>query len=634
MSVGSDYFKKRIREIDTAEKPHDDVVDIIEFTTSPSFLHLSLFPWQSVCLKLYYKVVDKYPFTEEEKAFIVYVKARWRVDLMKYVNATIPFRILVLVIGRRSGKTSLVALVLCYEAYKLIKKGNPQKYYGIIEDDEICLMNCASNERQAKQVFRRAKAFLKNCAFFNDYLDFDKDSETELRLFTPRDALHNRRIQERNALRKRGEQRENYVRGTILLWCISTTARGSRGVTALLIIFDEFAHFLRAKIKSGKTKQIEAGSNQTDVEVYRALTPSVKTFGKDGKIIALSTPREKGGRCYSLYQESFESLSVLAIQAETWRANPHIAEEDLQEEKKEDPRGYRSEYGAEFLDPAGSFLPTEKLSKLPIKDKPILLTGRIEHKYIITLDPAKGSDPTSDTYAVGWGHAEIDQDTYHYYVDGLHGFEPTIQDQGGFLNAIPVNPLVVDQFILDLVSRLRNVVLIAYDQYNSASSIAKFQQLHLPALETTFTNAYKAKMYGAFFQKLNLETVHFYGIEQNTEYHWIDTCLLELAYLQEIVSGNSVTYKHPDSGPVTTDDFADVSANLVYLLEQYAIQGVDFYKKLLQAGVRPQPKSTTLSPVTGSSLPGYGGLKPVAGSSRGGGPPTTAAGLRDRRFRR
>ena len=40
-------------------------------------------------------------------------------------------RVMILSVGRRSGKTQLASIIGAYETYKLISKGDPQEYYGL-----------------------------------------------------------------------------------------------------------------------------------------------------------------------------------------------------------------------------------------------------------------------------------------------------------------------------------------------------------------------------------------------------------------------------------------------------------------------------------------------------------------------
>jgi len=60
------------------------------------------------------------------------------------------FTEMILVMGRRSGKSYLVALLALYAVYRLIKMGHPQKAYGLMDFDIITVLNVAKSEEQAK----------------------------------------------------------------------------------------------------------------------------------------------------------------------------------------------------------------------------------------------------------------------------------------------------------------------------------------------------------------------------------------------------------------------------------------------------------------------------------------------------
>jgi len=588
-------------------------VDVLAFVTSHKWLGERPFPFQSLLLKLLYGLWEKYPITEKEQEILDALKSEWGIDLdLENRNVNQVIDVLVLVIGRRGSKSSITSWIAAYEAYKLLCKGNPQKYYKMRERHPIHILNCASDGEQAKETFNLIKENIKKLEFFQKYIDFDKDNETELRLFSPYDLFLNSQIRKFNETRKKGTMKKNILRGSLCVESITTAAATKRGKAIQTLIFDEFAHFGRAKYRKKTLEVVEAP--QTDHAMWVALTPSVKDFGDDGLIIAISSPTEKAGEFYGLYclaggKEQNESEKLppnpryLMLQLSTWQANPKYVRENFDEDYRKDPVSAAMEYGAHFGEPASSFLNPEKVDSMTATGAPILLRGRSGQLYIITVDPAS----TSDTYMIAWGHRE-DRPSERYWVDGMKGFEPTVKNIGGGKFVVErIDPDVVMEFLLGLISNLnvmgKQVMEICYDQWQSVDSVNKLRKMRLPAFETTFTNQYKGAMYGTFLEKLNQGQVFCYEIDSSPAEMWVPKLKLELKYLQKIISGGTTYYTAPTSGPVTSDDCADVVSNLVYRLALRKDLSSKMIRQLhKQLGGVPIPLGTAHPPIKGRGL--------------------------------
>jgi len=607
-----------------------ETVDALTFVTSHKWLGERPFPFQSFVIKVLYGLWQKYSFTEEEKQLLEILKNEWEIDFhfeTRDINQLI--EVLILVIGRRGSKSSLISWVATYETYKLVCKGDPQRYYQIRERHPIYVMNCASDGDQAKETFNLIKDNVKKLEFFQKYIDFDKDNETELRLFSPYDLFLNSQIRKYNEGRKKGLMKKNILRGSICIESVTTSAATKRGKAILVLIFDEFSHFGRSKYKRSTLEVIE--SPQTDHAMWTALTPSVKDFGKDGLIIAISSPAEKAGEFYDLYclaggkeqdekEKVVPNLRYLLFQLSTWQANPRFKREDFEVDFLKDPISALMEYGGHFGEPASSFLNPEKVDQMVIPNAPILLKGKPGQLYIITIDPAS----KSDTYAIAWGHRE-DRPTERYWIDGLKGFEPTTKNLGdGHIVIERIDPDVVMNYLLNLIASLntagKQVAEICYDQWNSIDSIHTLRKMRLPAIETTFTNAYKGEIYGTFLEKMQLGQIYCYGMDADPTEDWPNKLKLELKYLQKIISGGTTYYAAPTSGPVTSDDFATVVANLVFRLASRKEMSSKTIRELHRVLGSPIPLGRTVAPQKGNPLfQGVKGSKNTVKDRIGGG---------------
>jgi hypothetical protein len=597
-------FKKSLEAGYGGSSPSSKPIDIIEFASSSKWLGISLFTSQSLILKVLYRLFDQ--LTPEELSLLEYMERtrtetiqgqirHMKVDLSKEAMEDVVRR-LVLIIGRRGTKTTLVSIIFAYETYKLILLGNPQKHYGILDGDSIYMIACANSEDQAKTVFDATKTRLKECEWFRPYLDFGKDNETEMRLFTPHDLRMNEKILERNRYRTRGVKKENPRHGTIVVWSIPNSARSSRSKTAIVVVLDELAHF------------IQTGGNRSDREVFNALTPSVKTFGDDGKIIIITSPRQKSGVAYEQYVRSYSSNSTVVFQFSTWESNPNISREDLKEEEEEDPVMFWMEYGACWGAPEGVLYDRDAVYQMRDVLFPYSMYGTSGVSYVIVLDPAKNSD----TYALAWGHAvyagEPGHPQHEYYVDGIHGFFPTISRQpDGSTMVEQVDVETVENFLIDLViclsSRGGRVAMICWDQWNSLSSVQKMRKLNLPAVETSFTNPYKNKIYGTLMREM--PRVHVCGSNLDGVAQVVDLALSEIGHVTRKISGNTVTIGAPNEGPVRTDDFADVIANLIHVLSELDNPSENFRSLLKSQHTRPYVRVRALRPIRGPRVRGH-----------------------------
>ncbi len=433
--------------------------------------------------------------------------------------------------------SSSLSFLASIGAYKLICKGNPQKYYRIRERQPITIMHIAAAGKQAASVFTLTSDNIKKVPFFRPYIDFDKDNTTELRMFTPHDLMLNQKIKQRNALLGRGMMKENTLPGSIYIKSITTSAASSRGDAVYMLLFSEFAHFEWAKFDiNDSSESILEANPSTDYAVNTALTPSVLDFGEDGKIVYESSPSVKGGEFYHQYcigggreQEIKEGEIIKpepgyqVIQLATWEARPTFTRDSplIVKAFNSNPRGANMEYGAHFGDPSGQFITEAVIKSIPKPGIFIIRKNPSNWKFILSLDPGgRAKKKKADTYALSWGHYEQKSsgEDIWYFIDGMQGWDEEIKLlSGGKTEKILVDPNVVTNYVLELIRDLggRNYILeIVYDQWNSAAPVSTLQSLGMPALETTFTNVYKSEMYGAFLTEALRGHVSMYGEDE------------------------------------------------------------------------------------------------------------------------
>jgi hypothetical protein len=327
-----------------------EFITILEFIDRFKLFPIGLFPVQKFILKLYYnlplddtekviKITNRYgsevlnELTEVEYLRYLYDKGRCNIREQDGKER----HELILVLGRRSGKSAISAIIASYEAYKLLCRGFPQAYYGLPAGSEIRIFCIANDKDQASIVFSDVQGHAEAIDYFKSSIA--NSTQTFMKLRTESD-------------RKKFGKDSN--KGTIVAAFKSSIAKGLRGRGVILAILDEIAFFLNTGYSSAE-------------QIYRAMNPSLATFSpkdpksrhtpigsSDGRMILISSPDAREGFFYTQYElamsKSRGASDMLVVQAPTWEVNPTISKDFYEKEYYKDPRAFMTEYGAEFSD--------------------------------------------------------------------------------------------------------------------------------------------------------------------------------------------------------------------------------------------------------------------------------------------
>ncbi|OPZ37451.1 MAG: hypothetical protein BWY99_01870 [Synergistetes bacterium ADurb.BinA166] len=336
-------LKKGARDGDT------DFLDIMEFIEKFNLLPEGLYPVQRFIVKLYYniplnsvdktiKITDRFGgevlhwFTETEYLRYLYDSGRCNI---KEEDGR-PRRELILVLGRRSGKSALSAIFAAYELYKLLKRGVPQSFYGLMPGSEIRILCIANDKEQASIVFTDVQSHVES-------VDYFKNSKSSMTQTLAR-------------FRTEGDRKRNgdLAKGSITATFKSSIAKGLRGRGIICAILDEIAFF------------VDDGKSSAE-RVYKAIFPSLAQFSpkdpknkhvpigpSEGRMVLISSPDAKEGFFYRMYETAKAggkaSKNMLVIQAPTWEVNPTLSKDYYEGEFAKDPKSFMTEHGAEFSD--------------------------------------------------------------------------------------------------------------------------------------------------------------------------------------------------------------------------------------------------------------------------------------------
>lgn len=542
----------------------DKEVDILTFVESPFYLNIkTLQPAQKFILKIFYNLpldnelkciqLRSFPHDEEGQLLTEWEYAQFLIN-QKRTNLLTPEETenspseLLLACGRRGGKTFITSIITAYEAYKLIIKDNPQAYYNMAEDEIIKIVNIASSGDQALELATQIQNRIFNAEWFLPYIS--SFNSNELNLKTKHDIT------------KMQEEEKRYgkplkVRASIRIESLLCSARSTRGGSVIVALFDELAHF------------IDNEGNRGGKKVYEGLTPAGATFGKDSKIICISSPYTKSGIFYELYCNSYDDHSMRMLQLPTWEMNPRIEFDFLKNRYKKDPESFWTEYGSQFSTTVSGFFKFPErihecisvvryedqydedgqLKKVPIYRLPAnYATGR--YRYYIAMDPSTDNNG----YALAMVHCEKDSSGRLMVV--VDRWQKWTVDDPEFADFDFIDIEIIDNYVLDLTKKFR-VEQIVYDQFESAASIQKFIKSGVNAVKTHFSRAYNMKIYK------NLRSIIY---DKRISLLHNDLGIKELVYLQEKKIGKKeFIVEAPKSGDVTTDDLADVLANACHI---------------------------------------------------------------------
>jgi hypothetical protein len=347
-------------------------LNILEFIEVFKLLPYGLYPVQKFILKMYYNIPldDILPDDETQRIkvpkswdkiseavfmtevqYLAYLHSEGRCNV-GVQNLARHRREIILVIGRRSGKSTLSSLCSAYELYRLLRRGHPQSFYGMPDGSEIRILCIANDKEQAQIVYQEMSGYIGQVDYFKNSIIHDTLSYMKFQ------TANDRKIFGEAILGKQGGK------GTITATFKSSVARGLRGRGIICCTMDEIAFFE------------DSGVSSAD-EIHRAISPSLRQFSpKDAKkrfvplgpsearMILISSPNAKEGFFYRRYLISKSndnaSSNILMLQAPTWEVNPTLSPQDYEDEYYKSPSQFYTEFGAEFSDRVRGWIENHK----------------------------------------------------------------------------------------------------------------------------------------------------------------------------------------------------------------------------------------------------------------------------------
>jgi hypothetical protein len=268
------------------------------------------------------------------------------------------FNTILLLVGRRGGKSKISALMAAYEAClsgreKSLSKG------------ELGLVSVVAPTRLQSTIIKK---YIR-AALSSPMLEQEIVKEDQW-----------------------GFDLSNGVRIQIL----SGSFQSVRGFTQLAVIVDEACFFHLS----------EEGKIRSDIELIRAIRPALATTG--GRLIAISTKYAKRGWAYGTWKKYFGNNSgqTLVWDADSRTMNPTLSQKVIDQAIAEDPTAARSEFMNQWREDVAIFLPIEVVESV-VKKGRFQLLPKPGTRYFAFVDISGGR---SEDGAVCIGHREIRDD--------------------------------------------------------------------------------------------------------------------------------------------------------------------------------------------------------------------------------
>lgn len=576
-------------------------VDIITFAESPEFCGRVLYPRQRLLLKLFFLE----ELTDEEEAIL----DEWihggrngsEITISPLVRERIAdlksrgfkhFREIVLVGGRRCSKGFITGMSLAKLVWDLIALQDPGNYYGIDPDKEIVFGCVAASQDQAKQMqYADFSAMVNSCKAMQR--NIFKVQELEFSLMTESDI---RKVESWKRQNRRVQKDISKVRGRAL----PANSRTIRGLTAMAMVFDEFAHFQQGE------------SDQSDKEVYSAAQPALAQFALDAMIFNNSSPFSKVGMLYERFEAAMsidndkpEFPEMLALQFPSWalyegwwedptyigpkkcitvspdwdydrrtedgglfytEADRHAIIIERQMEK-DDAVKYKVERRGKFAETVDAYLIPEMVDRMFL-GRPVaydqgannwtyetIRTNWDESTYMLKY--YAHLDPSSTTAGFGFALGHVEEFTQgqrteqHVVFDIIKRWDPRdFKD-----HTIDWEPIL--EWITNICYLFRPQQL-TMDQYNSSYPITwlrrKFREKRIETrvFEKTATSQTNWDRAEIFRTALYRGLIHAPSDTPDCVY-----CGEELKFLQEIKTSRVPRVEKQDTGPIQTKDLAD-----------------------------------------------------------------------------
>ncbi|MCL4490121.1 MAG: hypothetical protein M1570_18615 [Chloroflexi bacterium] len=265
---------------------------------------------------------------------------------------------LLLLAGRRGGKSLMADVVACFEAVV-------PDFSGMIRPgEERYILIVSVRGDNARLHIRNIAKMLGHAKALGNLIAGEKQDRLELR-------------------------------NNVTILSLPCSARAGRGFTASTLILDELAHYVDSE-----------GNASADV-VFDAFTPTLATFGDKGRCVITTTPAAKAGIVFELHDRigAGELTDFYSVKKTSQELNPAIKDAVIKRAFARDAESAATEYLAEFREQTEAFLSWEAIERCIDRTRSRVESGESQYRYCMAIDPAT----MGDRYAFTVCHREANK---------------------------------------------------------------------------------------------------------------------------------------------------------------------------------------------------------------------------------
>lgn len=557
-----DRIERRIPPRPKAPPEAPEVPNIIDFVVEERYLNRpKLYLRQATMLKVIFladdlftdydlEVLGEYGAgrergLEHNKMFGVPTDLFERIAHNKAVGRR-AFREILMVGGRRGGKGYLGALAASYVLWNFLATGNPQEHFGIAPGKTLTIPVFAQNKDQARDVFwLDLKDVISNAPCFKPFIADQRVDR--LALWSP----HQLGSREGD----RGDPAFEIV-------AREATESAARGYASPILVHDEMAH------------DVSTGSARGAEEIYPITAPQLAQFGLDAFSYFPSSPRQRTGMFYELYERALAfdqdgnalHPEMLAIQFPSWELyrdweeerplypggpfsapikRPIISEDhpDIERMRVADPATYRVEYLAHWAEVSLAFFIRDYVLAIaePFNGRVLEVQekGVRSRRYFCHVDLSARRDNTG--LVIAHPEGEDDPASLEVVVDRVEYWEPRQFADG------EIHMRTLGTIFGHRLDAFPTMELWTFDSFNSLGFMQDLRDhAHERRLHTRVEEFSPGRQEGRDLAEQLRVLIHEGRLHAPFNQLLID----ELLYLQDL--GDRVD--HPATGPVITND--------------------------------------------------------------------------------
>jgi len=525
-----------VRDLVRSKQSFENIIDFIE---SPLGVNLILFPIQKFAIKIINGIplcndvyIDVYDELRKKCLYrlseVDYLKFLYEQDRCNHKDdPQMGFKEVIWRGGRRGVKSSSHSLIGAYELYRILQMEDPHAYYNLLPSADIRFANVANTRKQNEVFYESFKTLVRSKDFYKKHL-YPSKSDVGAKFYTKRELSQ--------------KEQGHPIVPSVKLDSITCNSASARGGNNIYIFLDEFAHF--SKILR---------STRSDVEIYDALTPSIGSFGNDGRIFIFSSPLGPSGKMFELSEKARTDKKLLVLELPSWEINPTLTTDFLEARFKRSRASFMREYGAKYVSATSEFIEDESLLDIAKKDFSTVYTyPKKSYHFYYGVDLGFVKDKTGIAIA----HTQDNK----VYVDHCEGIG------AGFGQYENIH--VLDHDIV--IDRLKRLFLEfppfkgTYDRWEGygldnsmrKAGIHNFEQM-------SASDAMGSQMYKIFYALLVSNTLFF-----NNQ---LKSLFDELLTLQKEVKNKFIIKVHAPQVSSMHDDMSDATARAIYLAYQYGV---------------------------------------------------------------